>query len=117
MGNFVCSSESFPTPIRGHFLGLAGAFGKAGATIGSEVFEPIQNSFSDPQRGVQAVFLIGAAFATVGGIMAWLLLPDKTGHDLEEEDVQFRKYLEEHGYKGIFGETFEVEVKTTTYRI
>src|SRR6478609_7783397 len=29
--NFLVSSESFPTPLRGHFLGFAAAVGKAGA--------------------------------------------------------------------------------------
>ena len=61
--------------------------------------------------------MIGAAFATVGGLFAWFLLPDKTGHDLEEEDIKFRQYLEENGYKGVFGETLEDEIKTTSYKI
>ncbi|KAL1857578.1 hypothetical protein VTK73DRAFT_8032 [Phialemonium thermophilum] len=117
VGNFVCSSESFPTPIRGHFLGLAGAFGKAGATIGSEVFAPIQNRFADPQKGVQAVFLIGAAFAAVGGLIAWFLLPDMTGRDLEEEDVRFRRYLEENGYEGVYGESMAAEIRSTAFKV
>ncbi len=66
---------------------------------------------------MQAVFLIGAAFATVGGIIAWFLLPDKTGHDLEEEDVSFREYLRENGYEGVFGETLEDEIKTTSFKL
>jgi len=81
------------------------------------VFSPIQDSFSDPQSGVQAVFLIGAAFAAVGGLIAWFLLPDMTGRNLEDEDVRFRQYLEEHGYKGIFGESMEDEIKTTAYKL
>ncbi|KAK5699130.1 hypothetical protein LTR97_006779 [Elasticomyces elasticus] len=44
VATFLCGAESFPTPIRGHFLGLAAAFGKAGAAIGTQVFTPIQNS-------------------------------------------------------------------------
>lgn len=34
VATFLCGSESFPTPLRGHFLGLAAAVGKAGAAIG-----------------------------------------------------------------------------------
>ena len=37
VATFLCGAESFPTPIRGHFLGLAAAVGKAGAAIGTQV--------------------------------------------------------------------------------
>jgi len=103
VATFLCAAESFPTPLRGHFLGFAAAMGKAGAAIGTQAFTPIQDSFSDKQRGIQAVFLIGAAFAAVGGLVAWFLIPDKD-KELESEDAQFRLYLEQNGYKGSFGD-------------
>ncbi|KAJ4249811.1 hypothetical protein NW762_012154 [Fusarium torreyae] len=106
VATFLCAAESFPTPLRGHFLGFAAAMGKAGAAIGTQVFTPIQDSFSDEQKGIQAVFLIGAAFAAVGGLVAWFLIPDKD-KDLESEDAQFRAYLEQNGYKGSFGDFLE----------
>ncbi|CAK7205775.1 hypothetical protein SEUCBS139899_008554 [Sporothrix eucalyptigena] len=108
VATFLCGAESFPTPLRGHFLGLAAAVGKAGAAIGTQVFTPIQNSFSDEQKGVQAVFLIGAAFAAVGGLIAWFLIPtmDK---ELESEDARFRAYLEQNGYQGSFGDISSTE--------
>jgi hypothetical protein len=62
------------------------------------------------------VFLIGAAFALVGGIIAWIFIPDKE-KDLESEDARFRAYLAEHGYTGIFGDSLEDEIKTTSYKI
>ncbi|KAF4434115.1 metabolite transport GIT1 [Fusarium acutatum] len=106
VATFLCAAESFPTPLRGHFLGFAAAMGKAGAAIGTQAFTPIQDSFSDKQRGIQAVFLIGAAFAAVGGLVAWFLIPDKD-KELESEDAQFRLYLEQNGYKGSFGEVMK----------
>ncbi|KAH7211432.1 major facilitator superfamily domain-containing protein [Fusarium oxysporum] len=106
VATFLCAAESFPTPLRGHFLGFAAAMGKAGAAIGTQAFTPIQDSFSDKQRGIQAVFLIGAAFAAVGGLVAWFLIPDKD-KELESEDAQFRLYLEQNGYKGSFGDTLK----------
>lgn len=115
MATFLCGAESFPTPVRGHFLGFAAAVGKAGAAIGTQVFTPIQESFGDPNKGVQGVFLIGAAFAVVGGLVSWFLIPDKE-KDLESEDVRFRAYLDEHGYSGIFGESLEDEIKTTAFK-
>ncbi|KAM0485494.1 hypothetical protein ACHAPX_001481 [Trichoderma viride] len=116
VGTFLCGAESFPTPVRGHFLGFAAAVGKAGAAIGTQVFTPIQNSFSDSQKGVQGVFLIGAAFAMVGYLITWFLIPDKE-KDLESEDARFRAYLEENGYKGTFGESMDAEIKSTAFHI
>ncbi|KAK1008768.1 hypothetical protein LTS01_002041 [Friedmanniomyces endolithicus] len=113
---FLCGAESFPTPIRGHFLGLAAAVGKTGAAIGTQVFTPIQNSFSDTEKGVQGVFLIGAAFAMAGGLISWLLIPDRK-RDLESEDARFRAYLESAGCSGAFGESLEQEIKTTAFKL
>jgi MFS family permease len=115
VATFLCGAESFPTPLRGHFLGFAAAVGKAGAAIGTQVFTPIQDSFSDVDKGTQGVFLIGAAFATVGGLVAWFLIPDRD-KALENEDIEFRRYLEAHGYEGIFGESLEQEIRTTSFK-
>jgi hypothetical protein len=68
------------------------------------VFTPIQNSFSTVEKGNQGVFLIGAAFALVGGLISWFLIPDKE-RDLEDEDAKFRQYLKDNGFSGIFGES------------
>ncbi|KAF9893028.1 hypothetical protein FE257_012439 [Aspergillus nanangensis] len=97
VSTFLCAAESFPTPLRGHFLGFAAAVGKAGASIGTEVFTPIQESFDSPAKGQQAIILIGSAFALVGGLVAWFLIPDMS-RELETEDARFRAYLEENGY-------------------
>lgn len=97
-------------------MGFAAAVGKAGAAIGTQVFTPIQNSFGDGQKGVQAVFLIGAAFAAVGGIIAWVFIPDRE-RELEGEDARFRAYLEEHGYDTAFGESLVEQVKSTQFKI
>lgn len=115
MATFLCGAESFPTPVRGHFLGFAAAFGKAGAAIGTQVFTPIQNSFDDSQKGIQGVFLIGAAFAMTGALVSWFLIPDMS-RDLETEDARFRAYLEENGYSGVFGESIEEELKSTSFK-
>lgn len=116
VATFLCAAESFPTPIRGHFLGLAAAVGKAGASIGTQVFTPIQDSFASDFQGVQAVFLIGAAFAAVGGIIAYTLIPDRE-RDLEDEDAKFRAYLAEHGSTTDFGVSLAEQTKTTAFKI
>jgi len=43
VATFLCGAESFPTPLRGHFLGFAAAVGKAGAAIGTQVTKTTQN--------------------------------------------------------------------------
>ncbi|KAJ5134971.1 uncharacterized protein N7443_003413 [Penicillium atrosanguineum] len=113
VSTFLCAAESFPTPLRGHFLGFAAAVGKAGASIGTEVFTPIQSSFSSTERGQQAVFLIGAAFTVVGGLISWFLIPDMS-RELETEDARFKAYLEEHGYDiSLYGEALVVNPRTS----
>ncbi|RHZ65738.1 hypothetical protein CDV55_107114 [Aspergillus turcosus] len=112
VSTFLCAAESFPTPLRGHFMGLAAAVGKAGAAIGTEVFIPIQNSFDSTFKGQQAVFLIGSGFAVVGGLCSWFLIPDMS-RELETEDARFKAYLEENGYDiSHYGQALLVERRT-----
>jgi hypothetical protein len=61
------------------------------------------------------VFLIGAAFASTGGLIAWFLIPDRE-RDLESEDSRFRAYLEEHGFDTEFGESLEQNLKSTAFK-
>ncbi|WVQ83288.1 hypothetical protein IAT38_005427 [Cryptococcus sp. DSM 104549] len=95
--NFLISSESFPTPIRGHFLGLSSAIGKAGAAVGTQVFPLIQERFSTTLKGQQATFLIGSAVCVVGAVVVMTLVPNRRDQ-LEDEDKEFRRYLEENGW-------------------
>ena len=55
VATFLCASESFPTSLRGHYLGLAAGVRKAGAAIGTQVFTPIEDNFSDTLKGQQRV--------------------------------------------------------------
>lgn len=118
VATFLTASESSPTPLRGHFMGFAAAVGKADAAIGTQVFTPIQDSLGSGQKGQQRVFLIGCAFAIVGGMIAWVVIPD-VGRDLEGEDVRFRWYLEENGFatSGVGGEYLTEQVKDMTFKL
>lgn len=99
-------------------MGFAAAVGKAGAAIGTQVFTPIQTSLGSGQKGQQGVFVIGSAFAIVGGIIAWVFIPDME-RDLEGEDVKFRRYLEENGFdtSGLGGQSLTEEAKGTTFKL
>lgn len=97
----VTASESFPTSLRGHGVGLAAAFSKAGAAVGTQVFKPIMASWGDDEfRGTQAVFLIGSGFAILGALLALLVLKDPK-KDLEDVDDDWKDYLQDHGYSNI----------------
>lgn len=100
----LTSSESFPTSIRGQCLGLIAAFGKAGAAIGTAVFAPILATYGDSAyKGNQAVFLIGSAVAFVGALTSWFIIPD-ISNQLENEDDDWKAYLEENGYNIQWGD-------------
>ncbi|PYH28392.1 major facilitator superfamily transporter [Aspergillus neoniger CBS 115656] len=94
----VTASESFPTAIRGHAVGFAAAWSKAGAAIGTAVFKPILASWGDDEfRGTQAVFLIGSGFAVLGGLLAWFVFQD-VNHALDNEDQAWKDYLAANGH-------------------
>ncbi|CAG8121914.1 unnamed protein product [Penicillium olsonii] len=94
----LTASESFPTAVRGHGVGLAAAWSKAGAAIGTQVFKPILASWGDDSvHGTQAVFLIGSGFAVLGSLLAWFVLQD-SDTILDHGDQEWKDYLVAHGY-------------------
>lgn len=106
----VTTSECFPTSIRGHAVGFVAAFSKAGATIGTQVFKPILANWTDELKGTQAVFLIGSAFAVVGALVSYFVIPD-VNPDLSNEDEEWKKYLETNGYTIEWGDNETVDPK------
>lgn len=88
----LISSESFPTPMRSMGYGIAEAFGRTGAAIGTQCFTPLQDTAGD-----NATFYLLGAVAVLG-MGVYLLLPESGKLNLEEEDKVLKVYLEEHGY-------------------
>lgn len=74
--NFLVSSESFPTPLPGHFLGFAAAVGKAGAAVGTTTLTQALSSLEDQIKGQQVILLIGSAISVVGTLCVWFLIPN-----------------------------------------
>ncbi|KAI5477730.1 Major facilitator superfamily domain, general substrate transporter [Pseudohyphozyma bogoriensis] len=107
VATILVANESYPTPIRGTLVGLSAAVGKAGAAIGTQVFTPIQNSFSNTEKGQQAVFLIGAGFGIAGALVTWFFVPEMS-RELGGEDAAFKAYLEDNGWDtSSWGEALE----------
>ncbi|GES59653.1 MFS general substrate transporter [Aspergillus terreus] len=106
----LTASESFPTALRGHGVGFAAAWSKAGAAIGTQVFKPILASFGDDEfQGTRAVFLIGSGFAVLGSLLAWFVLRDSE-KELDCGDHEWKAYLERNGYNHIEWGTVEGNV-------
>jgi MFS family permease len=109
------SSEFFPTSIRGQMLGLCAAASKAGAAIGTSVFKPILASYGDDTvRGNQAVFLIGSGFAVLGMLVAWFFIPAHAP-DLEQEDENWKIYLQDAGYEIEWGDSKAKDPKKVVF--
>ncbi|KAH7303873.1 major facilitator superfamily domain-containing protein [Stachybotrys elegans] len=100
----LAASECFPTSIRGQMMGFISACSKAGAAIGTQVFTAILNSYSDqPAKGDQVAFLIGSAFAVLGALVAWFVIPD-VSRRLEDDDAAWKVYLADNGWEAKWGD-------------
>lgn len=101
----LTASESFPTSIRGQMMGCIAAWSKAGAAIGTQVFTAILKAYAtDPSKGDQVAFLIGSAFAVLGALVAFFVIPD-VSRKLEDDDRDWKIYLADHGWEGSWGDS------------
>lgn len=90
-------------------LGFIAAWSKAGAAIGTQVFTAILNSYDEENasKGNQTAFLIGSAFAVLGALVAFFVIPDVSAR-LEDDDAAWKVYLADHGWEATWG---DVETK------
>lgn len=93
----LVSSECYPTAFRGHFVGLSAAMAKAGAAVGTVVFDKIMNDFTDHDQGLRVAVFVGAGIALLGAILTFLCIPGDHDRNLQNEDIRFRQFLKEHG--------------------
>ena len=85
-------------------MGFIAAWSKAGAAIGTQVFTAILNAYAtDPSKGNQVAFLIGSAFAVLGALVAFFVIPD-VSRKLEDDDRDWKAYLADHGWEGSWGD-------------
>ncbi|KAJ5162497.1 hypothetical protein N7492_007889 [Penicillium capsulatum] len=88
----LISSEAFPTAIRGMGYGIATAFGRTGAAVGTECFTPLQEA-----AGNHATFYLAGGVAVLGILVYWFL-PESSQINLPEEDRALERFLAERGY-------------------
>ncbi|KAM0265690.1 hypothetical protein ACHAQJ_000124 [Trichoderma viride] len=107
----LTACECFPTSIRGQMMGLVSAFGKAGEAIGIQVFWAIIHKYTTIRpyydggidKGNRVAFLIGSAFAVLGALVAFFVIPD-VSRRLEDEDAAWKAYLADHGFEATWGD-------------
>ncbi|KAK5121187.1 hypothetical protein LTR85_005671 [Meristemomyces frigidus] len=87
----LISCEAFPTAARGMGYGIAAAFGKAGAAIGTQVFTPIRAA-----AGPESTFYVAGGVGLLASLI-YYFLPEGQAVDLEKEDEEFEKLLMMHG--------------------
>ncbi|CAI7650409.1 unnamed protein product [Penicillium glandicola] len=88
----LISSESFPTAMRSMGYGVATAFGRTGAAVGTQCFTPLQD-----RAGNSSTFYLAGGVAILG-MMVYYLLPESGDLDLEKEDKELNEYLKQHGF-------------------
>lgn len=95
----LVSSEAFPTAIRGTCYGFSAAVGKAGAAVGTQVFQPIQKHAGD-----RYTFIVSGAVCFIGFTIVHFFLPDNGNKSLAEMDEELNESLRAHGWNGPLGE-------------
>lgn len=105
----LVSSECFPTAFRGHFVGLAASVAKAGAAVGTVVFNRILAHYATPEedtttQGLRVAVFVGASLSLLGALVTYLCIPGDHDRNLQNEDIRFRQFLM---LNGISGDTFD----------
>lgn len=96
----LLASKSCATGVRGQYYGIAAAFGKVGAFVGTYAFPSIQAA-GGPEGSngyLQAPFWVASSLALVSAVVAFFFIPNVGQDTITFEDRQFREYLESHGW-------------------
>jgi hypothetical protein len=95
----LIASKTSATAVRGKYYGIAAAFGKVGAFIGSKTLIILYNHYAEnePIKAGQYPFFIASALCIFSAALALFALPHISQESIEEEDARFRIYLEGHG--------------------
>lgn len=96
----VLASKTSATPIRGQYYGIAAAFGKVGAFVGTYIFPIIlkNNGGADSDRGVKAAFYVSSSLCLFSAFLTLFFCPSVGQDAIEKEDFEFVEYLKANGY-------------------
>ncbi|KAI6088589.1 MFS general substrate transporter [Hypoxylon rubiginosum] len=93
----LLAAKTCATGVRGQYYGLAAAFGKIGAFVGTYVFKHIASPDGDPIKSSQYKFYVSSSLCIFAALLA-LLLPRIDQDTITKEDAKFRAYLESKGW-------------------
>ncbi|KAI9834097.1 MAG: hypothetical protein M1819_003382 [Sarea resinae] len=93
----LVASKTCATSIRGQYYGIAAAFGKIGAYVGTRTLSLIVKH-DNGSKGYQIPFYISSSLCVLSAFFALFLLPEIKQDTITMEDVRFREYLESQGY-------------------
>ncbi|KAI1106557.1 MFS general substrate transporter [Jackrogersella minutella] len=93
----LLAAKTCATGVRGQYYGLAAAFGKIGAFVGTYVFKHIASPDGDPIKSAQYKFYVSSSLCIFAAGLAFLL-PHIDQDTITKEDAKFRAYLESHGW-------------------
>lgn len=95
----LVASKTCATGIRGQYYAIAAAMGKIGGFVGNYIFPYIQDAGgpADSVRAGQYPFYVASSLCFLSAFLVWLL-PTINQDTIEKEDIEFRAYLEQHGF-------------------
>jgi len=78
---FALPAECFPPHVRTTLNGFSAAMGKAGATLGSSAFKPLDDATS-----LGLTMVVCAVVSLLGLVLTWFFVPDMRGKPMEGEE-------------------------------
>lgn len=98
----LLAAKTSSTSIRGQYYGIAAAFGKIGAFVGTYVFPVITKKYAGPDGtnilGDQVPFYVSSSLCLFAASLAIFLCPAVGQDAINREDEAFLHYLTENGY-------------------
>lgn len=95
----LLAAKTSATGIRGHYYGIAAAFGKIGAFVGTYVFPYIAAAGGDSDvASAQYPFYVSSSLCILSAGLTIFCLPHIGQETIQLEDRRYREYLESKGY-------------------
>ena len=97
----LIASKTSATAVRGQYYGIAAAWGKIGAFVGSKTLVLLYNKYAANNENIKAgqyPFFIGASLCVLSSFLALTFLPHIGQDTIDEEDAKFKAYLAANGY-------------------
>ncbi|KUI69451.1 hypothetical protein VM1G_05195 [Cytospora mali] len=94
----LLASKTSATGVRGMYYGIAAAFGKIGAFIGTYIFDYIERAGHNATTSAQYPFYVSSGLCFLSAALAFFFMPNVGQDTIQKEDIRFREYLESQGW-------------------